>query len=253
MSENEKTEATLDLAQPRVIVLDDRGHKFTLHCRRITADDWMKYFSAITVTAERDGRDQERIIDLSSARLQLADAVLESAEGYQVAGGVKLDSLPEWRKRIPLAHRRRLGDVLTDARVALDADDLMIHPEGEAVYLDATWGAAEGGGVMKYSGLKHVFQTPSEAHHTRFERESSRTRIVGGSRTGKTIYPATGPLLAKLYDELILEVNGYSLGGRELADRATVIREMDVLHKVTAAEQIFHPQSTVTLDEGDDE
>ena len=244
----ETTEALLELNCERVIVLADRRHDYWLVCRRITSADWLRYFAGILITSQQEGRERVNVIDVTTPRLELAEAVLKGAQGYKVAGGIDLMSLPNWQIRIPLAHRLQLGEILADVRPSAASDDLTIYPEGEVVLLDATWSAIDGlAQVQRFSGLKHVLRTPTEDQHRRYSRESSRSRVVGGSRSGKTVYAGSQPLLAKLYDELVVSVEGYSLNGNPLGDAATIIREMDMIHKVVAAQELFQPQSTASV------
>jgi hypothetical protein len=259
-SNSASTATTLDLAAPRTIVLQASKSQFVLRCRRITPEDWEKYFASIVVTSEQQGKTRINVIDIDSPKISLAEAVLESVEGYKVLGGGSIADLPNWQTRIPLAHRKQLGEVLADARPEPQDDELLIHPEAEVVMLSATWSAvttSETGDVgtfamQKFSGLKHVLKTPTQAQHLRYTREASRARIVGGSRNGKTVYPGANALLAALYDELIIEVEGYSVNGKELADRAAIIREMDMLHKVMAAQEVFQPQVVTEVAGGDE-
>jgi hypothetical protein len=252
-----------DLATERVVVLTDRNRTYTLYCRPITDADWQQYFAGIVITAEQEGKTRINTIDVLTPRLALAERVLTSAQGYRVAGGAELASIPDWWKKIPLSHRQKLGETLADVRPSrTEDDDLVIYPEGEVVLLDATFSAYqfeddEGNtrqAMRKIVGLKHVFSTPSEEQHRRYTRESSRSKVVGGSRTGKTIYQGSQPLLAKLYDELVISVEGYSLGAVPLTDdRNAIVREMDMLHKVIAAQELFQPQDTSVLAGGDEE
>jgi hypothetical protein len=248
----ESNDELLELNCNRVIVLGDRGRSYRLTCRRITNEDWLRYFSGIVVTSQQDGKERVNVIDVNTPRLALAEAVLEGAEGYKVAGGVELTSLPHWKDRLPLSHRTQLGEILADVRSSEDDYELEIHPEGEEVLLDATWSAvpsdAERFFVLRYRGLKHILKTPTEAQYRRYSAEASRSRVVGGSRNGKTVYMGAQPLLAKLYDELVIAVDGYCFDGVQLAaDKPKIIREMDMLHKVMAAQELFQPQNTASL------
>jgi len=255
-----------DLATERVVILKEfvkTERTYKLFCRRITEHDWQLYFAGIVVTAEQDGKTRINTIDVLTPRLALAESVLMNAEGYRVAGGAQLTEIPGWQKKIPLAHRQKLGETLANVRPSRAEDDeLVIYPEGEVVLLDADFSGyqyedSEGNlrwAMRKIVGLKHVFSTPSEEQHRRYTRESSRSRVVGGSRTGKTIYQGSQPLLAKLYDELVISVEGYAVNGVPLTnDRNAIVREMDMMHKVMAAQELFQPQDTSTLAGGDEE
>jgi hypothetical protein len=256
------TEALLDLAAPRVIVLNDRGKQFVLGCRRIEDNDWLNYFAGIVVTSEQTGKERITTIDTTSPRIALAEAVLDYAQGYKVSGGIELMSLPGWKKKIPLQHRIQLGEALAGARISEPSDELLIHAEGEVVELDATWSAvpvAEDLGentrfaMQRFERLRHVLQSPSEEQHRRYANQSSKARVVGGSRSGKTIYSSANALLAKLYDELIVSVGGYAYDGHPLTQRATVVGQMDFSHKVMVAQELFQPQATAQLAGGDAE
>jgi len=247
-----------DLIQPRIIILNDRGRAYTLHCRRLKDADWLAYFDAIVIVSEQDGKSVIKTIDFASPRIPLAESVLVGAEGYKVDGGTNLTDLTDWQRKIPLSHRQRLGDALSDVRASQPHPEaeFTIYPEGEVVYLDATFGAIkhvdeEGATrttMVQLNGLKHTLQTPTEKQHKRFANENSRSIVIGGSRTGKTIYRASYPLLAALYDELVISVDGYSIDGQPLTtDREAIVKHMDMLHKVMAAQQLFQPQDTTSL------
>lgn len=246
-----KSETLLDLSQPRTVVLNDRGHRYELKCRRVTDADWTQYFEGIYVSNEQHGREMIRVNDFNTPRIALAEAVLTGATGYLVDGGAELTSLPNWQRAIPLPHKLKLADVLASARPA-KAEQITIFAEGEVVMLDATWSAAAGDGMQHFSGLKHVLKSPSEEQYRRYLRESSRSFIQGGSRTGKTIYRGAQLLLAKLYDELVVSVDGYSLEGEPLGGKTIIITTMDMHHKVMAAQEIFQPQETALVADEDE-
>jgi len=118
----------------------------------------------------------------------------------------------------------------------------------EVIRLDALWSNSEGG-TDKVVGLKHAFGTPTVEQQRRYNRDMSRSQVVGGSRTGKTRWLGAQPTLVELYDELITAVDGYSVNGQVLdfdnPDREAIIRNMDTFHKVVAAEALFTPVQPV--------
>jgi hypothetical protein len=249
----------LDLAKPRTIAIEDRGRSYKLHCRRITDRDWTEYFNKIVFSSEqKSGREQINSLDVSTPRIVLAEAGLERVEGYRVSNGGDIHQLEDWRKKVPLAHRSILGAILADARPAAQGDDLTIHAEGDEVLIDATWSAVdspEGKTTMqRFRGLKHVLKTPSDEQFRRYASQTSRSIVVGGSRGGRTIYPNSNFILAQLYDELVIAVDGYAIGDKPLqTDREAIRREMDMLHKVIVAQEIFNPTSTAQLAGADQE
>ena len=241
-SATQATPATLDLAMQRRFALVGKSSTYVLVCRRVKPEDWEAYYAALVIASQQDGRDVVSNVDLDTPRRVLAERVIVDAVGYTVAGGGKLAELENWQKLIPLAHRLKIGQLLAEVEPS-DEGDEVIYPEGERVLLNARWG-----GEM-YKGLVHTLAVPSEELYQRFSSQSSRTRVLGGSRTGTTLYPGSQTLLAKLYDELVISVDGYVNGGRPLNGRAEIAQEMDMHHKVSAAMQLFQPRTQVIAEE----
>jgi hypothetical protein len=250
VSETSIASASIDLAQPRVIVLQGpRELRYELTCRRALKDDWLAYYAALTVTSQREGRDMVNVFDVDTPRRILAERLITSVKGYHVDGGQPLDSLPGWQKRLPLAHRLKAGQILSSVNVE-DRFDEMIYPGGDPVSIDAIWTAGEDGAMQRIDTLTHVVKLPSDAQQRSYTRAASRTVILGGDRAGTTVYPGCQELLASLYDELIVSVTGYTVNGQQLGDPATIAKEMDMHHKVVVAQQIFAPRVQVIASEG---
>jgi hypothetical protein len=246
-----KTQQTqlLDLNWPRNIQLHDRGRVFTIECRRVEPADWLKYFAAITVTSEQIEGKRVSTSDFDTPRILLAELVMTGASGYKVDAVDHITQLANWQQRIPLAHRLQIGSTLAHVRVSDPADDFLIRAEGEEVSIDAAWSLdPESGRMVAFQGLKHLFKMPTQAQHKRYSSAASRSVVVGGSRTGKTIYTGAQEVLCELYDELIVSVDGYSWNDTPLADVRKVRDCMDLHHKFTAAQELFNPASTVTTE-----
>ena len=240
----------LNLAAGRVIPLREGDALFTLTCRRVTKDDWLKYFSAASYRSSVDSEGRTNEVDTDTPRIMLADAVLVDAAGYKVAGDVELKSLPDWKRLIPLRHRLELGRVLTSARISRqEQEDVVIHPEGEEVRIDAPWTAGDDGKLLGFTGLKHVLAMPTESQFKRYSADASRSTVVGGSRSGTTIYRSSAPILAALYDEMVISVDEmYVVDGKPLLTKEDIVREMDFQHKVGAAESLFVPSRRVSVE-----
>lgn len=240
MQENQKAEnqklLPLDLPERHITWQATESGQIRTHIfRRLTAEDWAAYFAAITIEADRESR----LVDVDTAALKLYDRAAVRAEGYSVAGGATLESLPNWKSRIRPGHRIQAVDQLTKVTASEDAKLALVEPDVDVVALDAAWSASAPGLMTNYKGLLHRFTPPSVEHQQRYSRETKRSTIVGGSRTGRTIYPVKEKILLKLYDELIQSVDGYSVGGEALTEREAICREMDAFHKVAAAGQLF--------------
>jgi hypothetical protein len=233
--------AAIELAQPRVIVIDDRGFSYKLTVGRISKKAWLKYFEGIHSASEHQNGELVESFDATSARVELVTKELIDAEGY--ASSTPITSIANWQEQIPLRHRLTVGGVLVSARhSAYIAPENAPLPLGvETVFLDAVWAADEHGMMREYQVLCHRFRTPSGEHQRRYARDSSRSRVIGGSRSGKTIYMGAQATLIDLYDELIESVEGYVVNGQELIGHEAIAREMDAYHKVVAAAQLFAP------------
>ncbi len=232
----------LDLSAERSIAIRDRGVIYQFKLQPITAERWLKYFDGIVSTSETRGREQKNVLDTSSAMLQMVGDALISASGYKGAGGADPMQVEGWRTLIPMPHRLAVGGVLASASVreAPEDDAEGITLGAEAVVLEALWNADENGAMCQHSPLVHNFKSPTFEHERRYMRDSSRSLVVGGSRTGKTVWTGVQRTLIALYDELIQSVEGYSWGTDPLgAAPSKIAQYMDAYHKVVAARRLF--------------
>jgi hypothetical protein len=232
-------------AAERVVCWENGEGKQRRHTfRRITPDMWNEYFSKIVIETDR----RSELVDFTGAQLWLYVEAATAADGYAVRGGGKLTDLARWQDRIPVGQRKQAVDILCSvSRSASDA--IEIEPEIEVVRLDSLWGEDGKGGMKKYSGLIHRLSPPTVDHQQRFSRENSRALVVGGSRDGRTIHAPKQRILVKLYDELVQSVEGYSFKGAPLTDRETVVREMDLFHKVAAVADLFSARAEAAPEE----
>ena len=235
----------INLAAGRTIVIQQKGHAYTFKLRRIEEKDWLRYFAAIVSTSEQKGREVTRETDATSAGLELLETVLESVDGYRLPAGVSGFSEASdrsWISQIPMGHRLGVLDVLMDVRLAEDEDDELPLTLGtETVALEVLW-TANADGHMTRVRTVHEFRPPSAEQTRSYMRESSRARVVGGARSGKTIYTGAQKSLCGIYDELIVSVAGYAINGEELGPNAAaekIAQWMDARHKVEAASRLF--------------
>lgn len=226
----------LDLDE-RVSVVKFGGRFYYYAFHRITSADWDGFFSRIEAELEDDKGAVNRMTTSDVGALWLFSEAAIRAE-RSVSDGRAAEDLPTWKAKIPQDHCIAAVNKLTAVWIK-DLDDVL-EAEGERVELDAFWTASRPvNGMLKFCGLVHRFNTPSADQRRRFQRARHRVRVVGGSRSGRTMISCTLSLLAKLYDELIQSVEGYSVNGRPLGGRDEVIREMDAYHKASAAAALF--------------
>jgi hypothetical protein len=245
-----KAAERIELKAPRVIVIEDRGKPYWLTVSRITKKLWLQYFEGILSTSENQGGKRVDSFDSSSARLNLVDQALVTASGYALpAGKTSIDQVEDWRNLLPLGHRLAAANAIISVTASEPKDEDVIALGQESVYLDAIWGAGEDGVMRRFHGLRHNFKIPLAEQQRRISRDSSRSRVVGGSRGGKTQWLGAQATLAELYDELVASVEGYTVDGAE-PDREAIVEFMDTYHKVAAIDLLFAPAAPKVEEDG---
>src|SRR5260370_5330714 len=102
---------TIELTEPRIIPIQERGHTYTLQVVPITKKQWLEYFAGVISTSEQVNGKQIDYFDATGAKLALMNKVLQGAEGYRTASGGITDA-PNWQELIPAAHRLAVCNVL---------------------------------------------------------------------------------------------------------------------------------------------
>jgi hypothetical protein len=244
--------SSIELTAPRVIAIESRGKQYLLTLQRIGKKQWLRHFEGIVNSSENQGGKRVDRFDSSGARVALVEEVLVDAKGYKAREPDQpITSIQGWQSQLPLSHRLAAGEALVNVERADPPEDDELVLGFENVFLNAVWGADEAGVMRKYHGLCHRFKTPTAEQQKRFSRESSRSRVVGGSRKGVTQWMGAQATLIDLYDELVLSVDGYTVDGEPLGeDRTGIVVEMDAYHKVAAADALFAPAQPNVSEEG---
>ena len=232
---------SIELTKPRVIPITDRGHTYTLTVSPISKKQWLDYFAGIVSTSENVNGKTIESFDATGAKLALMNKILIDATGYRVKGDGNLTSQPNWQELIPANHRIAACNTLVTVTHTVQPDEEPILLGAETVSIDPLWGSMGHAGVFKVIGLKHTFDTPTVEQQRRYSRDRSRSQVVGGSRNGKTRWLGAQATLAEIYDELIQSVEGYTVDGAPLIEKAAIIGFMDTYHKVFAVESLFAP------------
>ncbi len=239
--------ATIDLAQGPVATLIDAGHAYTFYFNRITEADWERYFSGVIYTSHNEGKASVQILDMDSPGIDLAESKLDRVEGYRG----QFMSKPGWQKIMPPRHMRPVSWLIRAVNAMEENDEQAFDPECIECKLEALWGMEKPGAMMQYSGLTHRFNHVSPEQKHRFYRAGATSKIVGGSRNGKTVHSVRYKVLLRIYDELIISVDGYCLNGKPLESPDEIRREMDAYHKVKAVEQLFTGSQAPTEADGE--
>jgi hypothetical protein len=238
----QRSDALLPLDEPRVLAIQDGKFTYTFHFARILPADWSRYFERIVVKSRNEGTKQVNTMDMEAAGLDLFERALIKVEGYRG----DFASRAGWQEKIPPRHSQQVAWLLRMVAPSQEAEEAC-DPEQIEVRLDALWSqTTPGAETVLFKGLVHRFGPPSAEQKRRYYNAGSQSVVVGGSRNGTTIYGKRHRVLLDIYDELVLDVDGYSIGNRELHDPAEVRREMDSYHKFIAAQQIFVPLQPAT-------
>ena len=233
----------IDLTQNRTLAIRQGGRRYSITVAPIPQPVWVEtFFDAIEATVKcGDGR-AEKHVDVRSAAVELVERVATAAEGYP-----GLANQSGWQSKLPLAHRLTYGEMLIEAYEPQGAGSEISSPDGtHSVRLQALWSAGPTGAMCMHRHLGHKFKVPSGQQKEQLRRANAGIwRSAGWSRRGTPVFLASlsseaDHVLAALYDQLILSVEGYSQGGQPLhGDRAEIARSMDAFHKVTAARSLF--------------
>lgn len=235
----------LPLDQPRVIAIRDGKFVYRFTFNRITDGDWRRYFDGIYFASRNEGKSQVTTLDMETPGVEMVEAKLAKVEGY-----TRVLSTADDFKRVLPRHSNQVAWLLRMVTPSRDESDKPFDPEAIEARIDALWSQTEPGEtVTLFKGLAHRFAVPSVEHKRRFYRAGAASKVVGGSRNGTTVYAGRHGVLIDLYDQLILGVDGYSVGGRALQSPDEIKREMDTYHKTIAVQQLFNSGSSDEAEE----
>lgn len=232
----------LDLSGHRRIAFRDRGHLYAFTLDRIEQKHWISYFDGIESTSERRGKETVSTFDAITPMTNLVSELAIGAEGYILPEGkTSITEVDNWKELVSPRHWAACGEIIADVSPAYSSDDQgPIALGNDVVTLEAVWNADSSGTMLKFAGLTHYFRIPGFEHVRRYRRDQSRSSIVGGSRTGKTVWRGAQKTLIELYDELVERVEGYAYQG--VAVNTGAAQWMDAYHKVTAAQYLFRQE-----------
>lgn len=102
------------------------------------------------------------------------------------------------------------------------------------------WLTARRDGLV-YSNLAHVFRRPTGKDKKAFRMQKQGGAVkVRGSVTDTTLLLSQLTSMARVYDQMLIEVNGYTVEGNP-AGRQDAVQHMDALHKKIAVIALFNP------------
>ncbi len=232
-------------APERVAVFKSSGKTYRHVFRRFTAADWERFYAGVVVEFRKEKGGMAQVVDLESPSLTVWSSRIARVEGYTTRDGRRPEELPAWPECVPQHHRLAAMGLIMNITHSEAGDESLLEAEGVSVRIDAMWNEGEAGAMKQYRGLVHHFAMPKAEHRRRVLKAKNRSFVVGGSRNGTTLIPSGHPVLVRLYDELIESVEGYSAGGRALAGRDQIAREMDAFHKAAVVARLFQTSSGI--------
>lgn len=275
MTENYQLElAPSELVIPLKVTLGNAVYRVRHRLRPPAAEDWYAYDAALAMAIEEVPVRAEASVDAAAAsandgatpgyKLELRsieaaallwDRLARGIEGYRFAADAA------WHELVPLAHKEAAIHALTlvaPVNYTMPAENPTPSP-GAPLSRDESrdaWGefplqADQIPVVLEaivagraYPRLVHIFRPPSAEDERSYRRLLAETLLVRGSRTTRTLIPARLRALCRLYDRLILSVEGYSIQGQPLASRDQLLQYMDAWHKRTAVQALFGDAQT---------
>jgi len=254
MPETNNKPSLLELAPPELAVplkVTQAGRVYRLRhvLRPPRAGDWFAYEAALKPEVEElpapDGADDISYrlhVQTTDAALLLWERLALRVEGYEFRQELtpsEVEGHGRWQSLIPLAHKEAAVRALTLVAPAA-------FPETASNNGGFTLAAAEVAVELEcvsdgaaYPRLAHVFRTPTVEAERAYRRLLAETLIVRGGRAPRTLLPARLPALVRLYDELIVRVEGYSIHLQPPASRAQLLEHMDAWHKRVAVQTLF--------------
>ncbi|MBI4462676.1 MAG: hypothetical protein HY653_07215 [Acidobacteria bacterium] len=210
---------------------DEPGYRLEMRAADAALELWSRLVLRVDGYTPLSGHDSSRADDLAADEGSAGRIVSNPASGV---GGRQ-----DWRELIPLSHKEAAVHALT---LVAPAQPLLIDsPNGHfplfAEEIPVVLEAAVAG--LAYPRLVHRFRPPSVAHERAYRRLLAETVIVRGSRAPRALIPARLPALVRLYDQLILGVEGYAINTQPPASRLEVIQSMDAWHKRVAVQALF--------------
>lgn len=244
----------LDLAE-RTVAIKDRGQVITYTFRRLTSDDWARYMSGIVIETERRGGAVVNTMDTRTAADDLIKSAIVRVHGYVTRDGRRVDEVEGWKDNLPYRHTIPAVNLLQEVSGSKEDRPIFFDAKVEEVLLDAVWDPIlvddkPSGQMKKYTGLVHRLSRPTPEQKKLYNRSLAESRVVGGARNGRTIHGGRHRTLSQLYDEMIVEVEGYAANGQPLTGRSAIVQQMDYTHKVTAIDELF---STADVTNAEDE
>lgn len=230
-----------EIAVPLQVSQAGRVYRVEHRLRPPAAADWLGYEAALQLALEELPPEPDAAAPGYRLTARTTDAALALWAGLvrRVEGYGELPPSDGWQELIPLAHKEAAVRALTlvaPAEAAGEDSSNGFFPlnGGEvAVELEA---ARDG---RAYPRLVHRFRSPTVGDEKTYRRLLAESLIVRGSRTPRALLPARLPGLIRLYDRLILGVEGYARGGQPLTASREAVEHMDAWHKRAAVQALF--------------
>jgi hypothetical protein len=230
------TTRLLPLDQERTIALTINKAVVAFTFAHVERSWWRHFCESLTTRVEQKAGARTSVLDEETALVELFGKAFRSATGY-----TGVDRATD-AKQIPVRHRIAAASVLRAVSAELPAVDGVSLSEFTEIRLNAPWSVGPDGQMEMFTGLVHRFREPSIEQLRRFRMGCARVSVQGTAQDGVTVYPSRLAVALGLYDELIVETEGYSWMGAPLGENQA--REsMDGMHRARAVLELFERDS----------
>jgi hypothetical protein len=232
-------------------VTETRGNrKITVkHFFRLpTLQDWADYFKGVSELGLSRGRESFEVSDsLQAKNLGLWERLSLRVEGY-VIDGVELMEKGNWKELVPLPHKlqavsgfmttwRKEDDIEEDVVLDLGSDDIEVR----LIVLQNVKDEETQEDVMTQHELLFHFTTPDTADYKLMSKLQSKMRLTRTrERNVSSIsIPTDITPYAKLFDKLVVSVDGYLYNGVNVMEQDNWRDLIDAFHKREAIGDLF--------------
>jgi hypothetical protein len=212
--------------------------------------DWYEYLRHRKFMGLSKGKDTYEFANVMQEQdLAFWESLIVRVEGYTTQKKDLMD-FDDWKVKIPVDHKlesmsgflmfNRHDEVSASEAVATDGFDI-----DDEVGRELEFAAVQDGNEVF---VKFYFGRPETSDYVKFNRMSSKMQLVRTKQrnVSEMRVPADIRPFVEMFDKLIVKVEGYGFGGKDLMKIDDWKSRIDAYHKREAVRELF---TTSLLDE----
>lgn len=208
-----------------------------------TLQDWEKYFRGSSPLGLSRGRDTLEFSGAVQERnLELWESLIEKVEGYEF-DGVNIMTLEDWKEKIPVSHKSEaVGGFLNTWRREDDIEEATVLDLGSDEIEISIFVLTNDGNKVVQTELVFFFGSPDSSDYKQMSKLSSKMRLTRTKErnVSSISVPTDIKPYIKLFDKLILRVEGYEFEGMPVGGADNWKPLIDASHKRAAIDELFN-------------